>query len=244
MQLTFLGTGAALPPGDRVQSGYLLQEGDRRLLVDAGSGVLHRLAGTEIGYEGVDTILLTHHHIDHLADLLPIYKARWLAGEDALTVVGPPGTQSLVEDLLSVHDYLDGRLSLAVRELTENTATVAGFDLTAMPTRHSMEGLAYRFEDRLTLSGDTKEFQGLVDFAERGSVLIHDCSFPDGVEEDAHTTPTKLSRVLADADLDRVYLTHLYPQTDGTHESMVRTIESVFDGEVQVAEDGMSIGVR
>ncbi|MDZ7850468.1 MAG: MBL fold metallo-hydrolase [Halodesulfurarchaeum sp.] len=243
MQLIFLGTGSAMPTADRVQSGLLLEDGDRRLLVDAGSGVLHRLAATETGYEGVETVLLTHHHLDHVADLMPLFKARWLAGESSLTVVGPPGTEALVDGLLEVHDYLRGRLSVAVRELEPGQATVAGFAVTAMANRHSMEGFAYRFDDRLTISGDTREFQALVDFAEVGSVLVHDCSFPDDVDLDTHTTPTKLSRVLDGADLDRVYLTHLYPHTDGKHAAMVETIESRFDGEVLVAEDGMQIGV-
>ncbi|MFP4530846.1 MAG: MBL fold metallo-hydrolase [Halodesulfurarchaeum sp.] len=243
MRLTFLGTGSAMPTADRVQTGLLLVEGDRRLLVDAGSGVLHRLAGTETSYEGVDTVLLTHHHLDHVADLLPLLKARWLAGKSSLTVVGPPGTEALVEGLLEVHEYLQGRLSVAVRELEPGPATVAGFDLAAMANRHSMEGFAYRFEDRLTISGDTREFEALIDFAAVGSVLIHDCSFPDHVAQDAHTNPTKLSRVLEGADLDRVYLTHLYPHTDGKHAAMTRTIESRFDGEVVIATDGMQIGV-
>ncbi|MBS3760236.1 MBL fold metallo-hydrolase [Halodesulfurarchaeum sp.] len=243
MELTFLGTGSAMPTAKRVQSGLLLTEGDRRLLVDAGSGTLHRLAGTETGYEGVETVLLTHLHLDHVADLLPLYKARWLAGADTLTVVGPPGTESLLDGLLEVHDYLDGRLSLAVREIEAGSTEVAGFDVTAMPNRHSMDGFAYRFEDRLTLSGDTQEFAGLIDFAAVGSVLVHDCSFPDGVDEDAHTTPTKLRRVLAGAPIDRVYLTHLYPHTRGEHESMIEIIEAEFDGEVQIATDGLTVPV-
>lgn len=243
MHLRFLGTGSAMPTADRVQSGVLLAEGDRRLLVDAGSGVLHRLAATETGPEGVGRVLLTHHHLDHVADLLPLYKARWLAGESSLTVVGPPGTEALVEDLLDVHDYLRGRMSIGVRELDPGAATVAGFDVTAMANRHSMAGYAYRFDDQLTISGDTREFQALIDFADIGSVLVHDCSFPDGVEVDSHTTPMKLGRVLEGADLDRVYLTHLYPNTHGTHQSMIETVESHFDGEVLVAEDGMQIGI-
>ncbi|MFB6085910.1 MAG: MBL fold metallo-hydrolase [Halodesulfurarchaeum sp.] len=243
MHLTFLGTGSAMPTADRVQSGVLLTSDDRRLLVDVGSGVLNRLAATGAGYEGVETVLLTHHHLDHVADLMSLYKARWLAGESSLTVVGPRGTEALVEGLLDVHDYLRGRMSIAVRELEEGQATVAGFDVTAMANRHSMAGFAYRFDDRLTISGDTQEFQALVDFAEVGSVLVHDCSFPDDVESDTHTNPSKLARVLESADLDRVYLTHLYPHTDGKHAGMVETIESRFEGEVLVAEDGMQVGL-
>ncbi|MFB6109514.1 MAG: MBL fold metallo-hydrolase [Halodesulfurarchaeum sp.] len=243
MELSFLGTGAALPPADRVQSGALLAAGDRRLLVDAGSGVLHRLSNTDTGVAGVDTVLLTHLHLDHVADLLPLFKARWLADEDALTVVGPPGTETLVEELFEAFEYLQDRMPVAVREIGEGPSTVAGFDLTAMETRHSVDGLAYRFADELTITGDTREFQALVDFAAVGSVLVHDCSFPDATDAETHTTPSKLARVLDGAALERVYLTHLYPQTEGHHDAMVEAIRSRFDGEVTIARDGLSIQI-
>ena len=112
MQVTFLGTGAAMPTGDRSQTGLLLADpgGDSDpLLVDCGSGALGALAATDVGYEAVGSVLLTHHHLDHVSDLLPLLKARWLAGETALEIVGPDGTEALVEDLLAVHDYMQGR---------------------------------------------------------------------------------------------------------------------------------------
>ena len=115
MELTVLGSGSAMPVPDRVQAGYLLDDGDRSLLVDCGSGVLQRLAATETGYEGVSTVLLTHHHLDHVSALLPLMKARWLAGEEHLEVLGPTGTKSLLDGLLDVYEYLDGRIDLAVR---------------------------------------------------------------------------------------------------------------------------------
>jgi Metal-dependent hydrolases of the beta-lactamase superfamily III len=55
MEVTFLGTGSAMPTGDRAQTGLLVTHDDRTLLVDCGSGVLHRLASTDAGYEAVGT---------------------------------------------------------------------------------------------------------------------------------------------------------------------------------------------
>ena len=49
MQVTFLGTGSAMPTGSRMQTGLLLSDGRQSLLVDCGSGILHRLANTEPG---------------------------------------------------------------------------------------------------------------------------------------------------------------------------------------------------
>ncbi|MEZ3144172.1 MBL fold metallo-hydrolase [Halobaculum sp. MBLA0143] len=279
MRVTFLGTGSAMPHPERVQTGVLVEAaaGDASpLLVDCGAGVLHRLSQTDPGYEAVSTVLLTHHHLDHVADLLPLLKARWLAGEEHLRVVGPAGTKELVDDALAVHDYLDGRIDLSVREVgADERVELAGVTVDTYRTRHSVDCLAYRFEPRegdatdavgdadageengerdadarrepgaFVFSGDSEAFPGLASFADGARVLAHDCSFPDGVDVDGHPTPTQLGAALAeaDADVERVYLTHQYPHTDGEEESMVAAVESQFDGDVRVARDGLRFRV-
>ena len=258
VQLTFLGTGSAMPTGERVQTGLLLVSDDDALLVDCGSGVLDALARTETGYEGVDTVLLTHHHLDHVSDLMVLAKARWLAGETSLTVVGPPGTESLVSDLFAVHDYMQDRLDLTVRDVEPADAPLdlAGFTVGATETIHSMHCHAYRFEaaDRVgddgdapavVYSGDAEATTDLIEFADGAAVLAHDCSFPDDVDVDNHPTPASLGRALGDADaaVGRVYLTHLYPHTDGHHDAMLASIAESYDGDVRFAADGLTVSV-
>ncbi|MBB6645553.1 MBL fold metallo-hydrolase [Halobellus ruber] len=246
MRLTFLGTGSAMPVPDRVQTGLLLESDGRRLLVDCGSGVLHRLAGTDAGYEGVSSVLLTHHHLDHVADLLPLLKARWLAGEDHLEVVGPAGTKSLLDGLLGVHDYLEGRVDLAVREVGTTEFSVAGVDVSATGMEHSMDCLAYRFggdDGDVVYSGDGEAAASLASFADGAAVLAHDCSFPDDVDVSNHPTPSQLGEVLSGHDFGRVYLTHLYPHTEGRHDEMLASIGRAYDGEVRVARDGLRVEV-
>jgi ribonuclease BN (tRNA processing enzyme) len=241
MRVTFLGTGSAMPTGERYQAGIVVEDetSDRRLLVDCGSGVLQRLPQSGVGYENVSTVLVTHHHLDHVADLLPLLKARWLAGEEHLEVVGPSGTKALLDDLLDVHDYLQDRVDLRVREVGAHEFEVSGFDVEGFETRHSMPCLAYRFGDQFTFSGDSEAFEGLANFADGCEVLAHDCSFPDEVDVDNHPTPTQLGEALANsgADIGRVLLTHLYPHTEGKHEEMLDSIESVYDGDVGFADD-------
>ncbi|MFH5799283.1 MBL fold metallo-hydrolase [Haladaptatus sp. CMAA 1911] len=242
MRITFLGTGSAMPTGSRFQTGILVEDDDRRVLVDCGSGVLHRLQQSGVGYENVSTVLLTHHHVDHVSDLMPLLKARWLAGEEQLEVVGPTGTKALLDGLLSVHDYLDGRVDLQVREITAGEEfSVADFSVEGFETRHSMQCLAYRFEDEFTFSGDSEAFEGLANFADGCDVLVHDCSFPDEVDVANHPTPSQLGEALSGTDIGRVYLTHLYPHTDGNHEAMLNSIAEQYDGDVGFAEDLLSV---
>jgi ribonuclease BN (tRNA processing enzyme) len=244
-----------MPTGERFQTGLLVQSGDSRLLVDCGSGALHGLARTNVGYEHVDTILLSHHHLDHVSDLMPLLKARWLDGQESMTVMGPEGTPSLVRDLLDVHEYMQDRLDLTLETVGPtgdgDPHGIAGFDVSAMATRHSMPCLAYRFEPQdeagpaFVFSGDSEAFPELIEFADGAAVLAHDCSFPDGVEVSNHPTPTQLGEALAaaDADLGRVYLTHLYPHTEGNQEAMLQSIGRHYDGDVRFARDGLSVDV-
>jgi len=259
MRVTFLGTGSAMPTGERFQTGLLVESGERSLLVDCGSGVIHVLQRTDVGHEGIDAVLLTHHHLDHVSDLMALCKARWLAGETDLTVAGPPGTRELVADLFDVHEYLQDRLDLSVREVEPGRFDLAGFSVAATETRHSMYCLAYRFADpefegsdadeeppAFVFSGDSEAFEELVEFADGAAVLAHDCSFPDSVDVSNHPTPSSLGRVLANADatVGRVYLTHLYPHTDGKHDEMLDSIGEHYEGDVRFARDGLSLDIE
>ena len=262
MRITFLGTGSAMPTGERFQTGLLVQSGEDRLLVDCGSGALHGLARTNVGYEHVDTLLVTHHHLDHVSDIMPLLKARWLDGQEGMTIAGPAGTPALVEGMLDTHEYMQDRMHLDLRtvgpttgaegetgEGTEGPHRIAGFDVEAMETRHSMDCLAYRFEHEggppFVFSGDSGAFPELVEFADGAAVLAHDCSFPDGVDVSNHPTPSSLGETLAtaDADIGRVYMTHLYPHTGGHEEGMLASIGDHYDGDVRFAEDGLTVDV-
>lgn len=249
MRVTFLGTGGAMPTGERFQTGLLVEDpegGGEPLLVDCGSGVLHGLAGTDVGYEGVGTLLVTHHHLDHVSDLMVLLKARWLAGETEMEIVGPEGTEDLVAELLGVHEYMQDRIDFTFREVEPGSFSVAGYDVSAVETVHSMYCLAYRLETggaAFTFSGDTEACEAVSDLADGSAVLAHDCAFPDDVDVDNHPTPSQLGESLADRDVGRVYLTHLYPHTDGRHEEMVESVRSHFDGDVRVARDGLTVSV-
>ncbi|MDY6765151.1 MAG: MBL fold metallo-hydrolase, partial [Halobacteria archaeon] len=80
-----------------------------------------------------------------------------------------------------------------------------------LPTKHSVTSMAYKIDNSFVYSGDTEPVSRMTDFADGCDVLIHDCSFPDEIDVGNHTKPSGLAGVLEDCDVNRVYLTHLYP---------------------------------
>ena len=65
-----LGKSPAWQDVDGACSGYLVEDGATRLLVDCGSGVFSKLRGV-CAYDAVDAVVITHMHPDHFFDLVP-----------------------------------------------------------------------------------------------------------------------------------------------------------------------------
>lgn len=249
LRLEVLGSGAPVPTGDRVQTGLLVETDETRVLIDCGSGVLHRLVRSETDIVDIPTVMLTHHHLDHVGDLFPLLKARLFRGESSVRIVGPEGTADLVETMLDAYEYLRGALELTVEEVAPESFSVDGFDVIATESRHVLYCLAYRIRPEgadapsITFSGDSVASADVAALANGSTVLVHDCAYSDAVPDAPHATPSELGRVLDDVRVDRVYLTHLAPETDGRHDEMLDAIGEHYDGEVRMARDGLDVDV-
>jgi ribonuclease BN (tRNA processing enzyme) len=242
MRITLLGTGSALPSSTRLQTGAIVERGGDTLLVDCGSGITHRLAQSAIDYREVDTVLLTHTHLDHVADLPTLAKARLLDCHEAFTVVGPQGTRDVCDALFAVDELAD-RLNLTLRELPTGTDPFAidEFAIERALTDHSKPGYAYRFDERVTIAGDTAPTDLVCSLADGSAVLVHECAYPDKTESPGHSTHTALGKLLADVDVDRILLTHLFPETEPYADELVRTVSEYTDATVSVATDHTSV---
>lgn len=238
MRLTILGTAGVLPDPQRAQSGYLVQEDERLVLVDCGSGVFSRLAQLSLEWTRLDTFLLTHLHLDHMSDLLSIWAARWLLGAPDATLYGPVGTREFITRLLDLFPYIRDHVRVIVHELDAGEIlSIAGFEVSTLAMNHYVPTLAYKFDKKLVICGDSEPEPALVDFVRGCKVLVHECSFPDGTPAPLHTTPTALGQLLANADVHWLVLSHLYPQAAVQTEELIRAVQRHFSGRVTVARD-------
>jgi ribonuclease BN (tRNA processing enzyme) len=245
MHLTILGTGCPLPDKNRAQSGYLLEKSGKMILVDGGAGTLARLNSLSIDWSRLDTFLITHHHLDHMSELLPLITARALTGFPEARVYGPEGTQDLFRRLLKLFPYVDERVSVSVQDLAPGGVySTAGFEVATFAMRHFVTSLAYRFDGKLVICGDSEPVPALKEFARGCRVLIHECSLVDGQEPTVgHTTPTALGQALAGAELDWLLLTHFYPQAAARPEEVVAAVRRHFRGRVSAATDLQQIAL-
>lgn len=101
--LTFLGTAASVPSVARGLPALLVAHDGRRFLVDCGEGTQRQLLVAGLGTRRIDTVLLTHGHLDHVLGLggLAATFSEWGAAR-GLTIHG--GRDALDE----ARRYLEG----------------------------------------------------------------------------------------------------------------------------------------
>ena len=76
LSIIVLGSGGPMPSAEgRASAGYLiLTDGQPRLLMDVGGGTYQRLAASGAHVQNIDSILISHLHVDHMADLSAMIK--------------------------------------------------------------------------------------------------------------------------------------------------------------------------
>ncbi len=236
MDVTLLGTGVGIPHSGRAQAGLVLKAKES-LLFDCGAGALLRLAESGVDPTKIDTVLLSHLHLDHVSDLLPLAKARWLVDEKDFTIYGPAGTEDWFRAAQNLYPYLDD-LKVAVLEVgPKDEFSVKGFRIVAAEAVHSVVALGYRAEygmKSVVYSGDTEPTASIARLAKGADLLVHECSFPEPYQVTNHSTPLQLGEVLQGVNVKRIVLTHLYPETIGHEEEMVKDIKAGLDPEVRV----------
>lgn len=239
-RITFWGTRGSLAVGGPGTSRYggatpcvLLAEGDRRLVLDAGTGLRRHgraLAPQELAGEHV--VLLSHLHGDHLAGLpffAPLYHP-----EAVVRVLGPDqptaSLQQVLDRLLDPAVWpMPRRGTLATMAVGPGRLEVAGFEVRAGRLAHAGVTLGYRIE---TPSGRIVSYvtdnelaalhpsgrQELVQLVAGSDVLIHDAAWPDALLPDragwGHSSAGEAAALAADAGCRMVVLFHHDPDAD------------------------------
>lgn len=127
-----LGTGGGpVVRVGRSEPANALVVGDAVYLFDAGNGVLRQMAAAKLKPQSLRAIFISHHHIDHNADLGVVLINRWLFdGYAPLPVIGPPGTVSLAADLIRAYRATElAPISVGGPKKPPLASTVAATDL-------------------------------------------------------------------------------------------------------------------
>jgi ribonuclease Z len=238
--ITLLGTGSPMPSPDRAGPATLISGGDEHYLVDAGRGVLMRLAALGLGAPNLAGVLLTHLHSDHITDLNDVITSRWVMSMTPapLTIVGPVGTQAVVGHILASlqpdvsyrlahHADLEEPPRVDVIEVTAGAVALGGgVAIRCAPTDHKPvePSVGFRFDHEgvsVVAAGDTVPCAGLDDLCVGADALVHTVIRKDIIAGlpfqrirdtlDYHSSPEEAAQTAARADVGTLVLTHYVP---------------------------------
>jgi len=206
LEVVVLGSGGPRAFGRAGSSYILVVEGRPRILVDAGPGAFLRIGELDLDLGAVDTVLLTHLHIDHSGDLAAFFNARALTsdGPIAYRVFGPDGAglfpkTSRFVDLLVGDDgafayqrTFGAQESFTVRDLAISLDAARtkivdedGLVVEEIATHHGdCPSVAYRISYKslvVVFSGDmdASALPNLVQLAKNADLLIFNCAVLD-----------------------------------------------------------------
>jgi len=206
LEVVVLGSGGPRAFGRAGSSFIMVLDGTPRILVDAGPGAFLRIGELDLDLEKVDTVLLTHLHIDHSGDLAAFFNDRALTANGPIVyrIFGPDGA-GLFPKTTRFVDLLVGRdgafayqktfgadESFAVHDLaislnSPRTKIVdeGGLVVEEIATHHGdCPSVAYRISYKGTVvvfSGDmdASALPNLVQLAKDADLLIFNCAVLD-----------------------------------------------------------------
>jgi ribonuclease BN (tRNA processing enzyme) len=216
MRLHVVGCSPAWPNPGGAQSGYLLEEDGRRLLLDCGPGVLPSLRRHE-PWPRVDAIVISHFHLDHWGDLLPwAFGGLFGAGRDVPQpeLWLPPGGRETLLGLDSVLFTSSISEFFAVREYgAETPFDAAGFEVTAYRTLHyDLESYGLRVSGAkrtLAYSADSAPCPALTELARGADLFLCEATLAQP-EQGArgHLTAEEAIEIFEQAGASRLVVVH------------------------------------
>ncbi len=226
MKLIVLGSGTSVPLSYRASPSLALFIENGLILFDIGPGALRQMTRAGLSHQKISKIFITHFHPDHTADLIHFLfitrEPSILKTRDPFVIAGPPGIKELVNNLQKAYTpwlTLPSEI-MRIEELNVDNGKLEKaydiFEITARPTKHTPNSIAYRVRDRsgkkFTYSGDSAFCEEIVDLAKGSDLLTLECSFPHEEKIEGHLTPTTAGRIASLAGIKRLLLTHFYPE--------------------------------
>lgn len=252
MRLTILGCSGGYPTAENPCSGYLLEQDEARIWLDAGSGTFAALQRAA-DYSRLDALVLSHIHPDHCLDFYPFYIARRFYPEELakLPVYGPPGIKEVLAGLMvgegieKIERWFDFR---AVDEGDE--VEVGGLRLTFARMSHPIHTLAVRAQflsggqaGSLTYSADTGPEADLAGFARGSDFLLCEATYQEGrIGAPVHLSARQAGDTARRAGVHQLALTHHWPTFD-PQVSLSEAIEAAEEVRVHLARPGVTFEI-
>ena len=237
MKVTVLGNYGPYPKAGGACSGFLIDDGASKVVLDFGNGVLSRLL-QYIDIEEIDAIIVSHLHGDHIGDLgilkyaaaIKLQKGRMQKG---ISVYAPPEPAEDFERLR----YKDAINLLPINP--SEVLRIGNMNIRFKEMEHGYLNYAIMLEKgnkKIVYSGDTSPNERLVEFAKNADLFLCEAGLLERDDKSLramHLTAKEAGEIAQLCGAKRLLLTHFLPDTK--MEQYMSEARGVFNGILEVA---------
>ena len=249
-QLTVLGGCGAWPEPGRACAGFLLEHRGTRIVLDMGYGTAGRLFAAlgSAEADGLDAVIISHHHPDHMVDLHALLRARWMGrpGAPKLPLYAPDGVVARLTELQ------DGDRTAVSRvfdwhPIPAPPQRAGPFRLDSVLLPHYVPNAGVRLSApglTIAYTGDTGPAPALADLGRDCDLYIADATSYEQRHGPDTGPPLNLNAAQAGgaaaaAAAQRLLLTHFWPGND--RQASKADAAARFRGEILIADEGSVI---
>ncbi len=275
MKLTLLGTGCPVVDYKRCGSSNLITTKKTKILVDCGSGVTQRLNQSGNSSSDINALLFTHLHTDHVIDLYQLIISSWHSDRTSIwKIYGPKGTKKFVDKIFSawktereLRISYEKRKSIhalkyKVYELKKNGSIqindikIKYFEVDHKPVPYAYGFSFYNNNKKLTISGDTRPCDSLMQNAQNSDVLLHEVFIEYEMNKTSklrtkktlhnvreyHTPSNLVGKVAKLSNCKKLILTHFVP-TRFNVSKLKKIVKKDFGKDPIIGEDLLTINI-
>ncbi len=266
MELTILGSGTAIIKKTRTSASFLLKTNNNEtILLDAGWGCPMRILESGANPQGLDHILITHPHPDHIGSLMNLLQSMLVSGYD---VSGDGWQQRKREKPLHIHGYpgftgdyetlrkimfpeRNEPYEIKIFEYPDNKRvfgdiTIIGTEVVHVP--QYFKASAFRVDadgKSVVYSGDCGFDERLIKLSKDADIALYEMSVPSWMfakgARPNHISAIECGIIAAKAGVKRLVLVHLYD--NDKEDTIISDVKKNFSGELIISHDLKKIKV-
>ncbi len=257
--LRLLGTAAYPRVGETVH--LLVESGDDRLLVDAGTATPATLEELGRSPGEITDLFCTHSHADHLLGVPNVLLGRFLARIGELETTPPSASltiranETTLGDLRALTAIVTPGIGELLEEGDELEATSVGdrfsvgeLTVEVLAATHAVptQGLVFEGDRRVVYTADTTASTEHAPSVGACDVVIHEAMYAESEAELAaelgHATAREAGAFAAATDASELWLVHVADRYERA-DRLRREAEAEFDGAVRLPERFATLSV-
>lgn len=223
MTLRILGSLSPYPKADKNCIGYLIYDNEQKILLDCGNGIT-RLMKFPDDLKNL-TIIISHLHKDHYADLSAIAYASYVYHHLGLlnnkVKVYIPSSKNLEDYHYLINygeeNYLDFYIYDEKMHLYMDDKSISFYQ-----TQHNIKTFAVNIvkENRkLSYSADTGYDENIISFIRNADIFLCESSFLKQQKKDNsnHLSAVEAAIIAKKSNVKKLILSHFWPEIDKTN---------------------------